>query len=175
MKKIYFLLCILFSLNLSAQETTNQFSLNFLIPSAEYEVALSENTSIDAIIGIGAGYHKSGFDDSSEFGIFPQFEAQYRWYYNFAKRQRKGKKVSENSANYIAAVGILAGGDPLIGDMELNNDYVGFVGPAWGLQRIYNGNFKLNLNLGMGLGFNDLGDQYLSPLIDIQLGFKLGK
>ncbi len=175
MKKIILVLSLFLGLNSFAQETSDQFSLNFLIPSAEYEVAISEKSTIDAILGIGFGYHKSAFEDDSEYGIYPQFEAQYRYYYNFRKRADKGHKISENSGNYIAAVAILAGGDPIFGDMELENDYVGFIGPAWGMQRVYNSNFKLNLNLGLGYGFDDLGNSYLSPLIDIQLGFKLGK
>lgn len=162
--------------NLSfSQSTENQFSLNILMPSAEYELALGDNTSLDANLGFGFGYHYSDFTDESEFGVYPNLRAQYRWYYNFDKRIEKGKKVSENSGNYVAGVLLLSSGEPLFGDMELRNDLSGFVGPAWGLQRVYNSNFKLNLNLGIGYGFNDNGDGYVSPLIDLQLGFKLGK
>ena len=59
--------------------------------------------------------------------------------------------------------------------MQLNNDYSGFVGPLWGLQRVYNNNFKLNLNLGFGMGFNDREDSYFATHIGLQLGFKIGK
>ncbi|MUP46681.1 hypothetical protein E0K83_13130 [Gramella sp. BOM4] len=173
MKKIILGLLLFAGLTANAQSTQNQFSLNFLIPSAEYEVALSKLTSLDLMLGLGFGYHEAEYLEEPEYGVFPQFGAQYRYYYNFEKRAEKGKKVSENSANYIALAAILGSGDAIIGDME--NDLTGFVGPTWGLQRIYNSNFKLNLNLGAGLGFNDLGDTYFSPLIDIQLGFKLGK
>lgn len=172
-----FLFAVLFFAGLTAQSqsTQDQFSLNFLIPSAEYEWSVSKNSTIDAIAGLGFGYHDAVYLDEPEYGVFPQFEVQYRYFYNFEKRMDKGKKVTENSANYIAVVGAVGFGDPVIGDMELVDDYTGFIGPAWGLQRVYRSNFKLNLNLGAGLGFNDLGDTYFSPLIDIQLGFKLGK
>ena len=158
-----------------SQTTQDQLSLNFLIPSAEYEWAISDHSTIDAMAGLGFGYHDGMYLDDPEFGVFPQFEAQYRYYYNFEKRADKGKKISENSANYIAAVVALGSGEPILGDMQLQHDLSGFIGPAWGLQRVYNSNFKLNLNLGAGYGFDDLGNSYFSPLIDIQLGFKLGK
>lgn len=174
MKKILLVGLFLFGCNAFSQ-TTNQFSLNFLIPSAEYEASVGDNSTIDGLVGLGFGYHDADYLDEPQFGIFPQFEAQYRYYYNFKKREEKGKKISENSGNYLAAVGILASGDPLFGDMELRNDYSGFVGPAWGLQRIYDSNFKLNLNLGAGYGFNDYDASSFQLLIDIQLGFKLGR
>lgn len=173
MKKTLLAVFLFSGIFANAQSTQNQFSLNFLIPSAEYELAVSDNTSVDLMLGLGFGYHDADYLDEPEYGIFPQFGGQYRYYYNFKKRQEKGKKVSENSANYVALAAIVGSGDAIIGDME--NDLTGFVGPTWGLQRIYNSNFKLNLNLGAGLGFNDAGDTYFSPLIDIQLGFKLGK
>ena len=175
MKNLLLVLSIFGGMSVYSQSTTNQFSLNFLIPSAEYEVSVSANSTVDANLGLGFGYHDSAFLDEAEFGFFPQLMGQYRYYYNFKKRDGKGKKTSENSGNYVAAVGILSVGDPLFGDMELDNDYTGFVGPAWGLQRIYYSNFKLNLNMGLGYGFNDLGDSSASVLINLQLGFKLGK
>ena len=175
MKHFFIVACLFVATSLSAQTTTtNQFFLNFLIPSAEYEFAVSENSTVDALAGVGFGYRDSDFH-GSEFGFFPQVMAQYRHYYNFKKRNTKGKKTSENSGNYIAAVGVFSGGDPIFGDLELNNDYNAFIGPAWGLQRVYGGNFKLNLNLGLGLGFNDSENSYLSPLVGLQLGWKLGK
>ncbi|SDS07593.1 hypothetical protein SAMN04487764_1391 [Gillisia sp. Hel1_33_143] len=176
MKQFFTTLCLLMGvLSYSQNSTQNQFSLNFLIPSLEYEIAVTKNTTVDAVLGMGFGYHDASYLDNPEYGIYPQFETQYRYYYNLDKRMEKGKKTSENSGNYLAAVGLIASGDPILGDMQLNNDYSGFVGPAWGLQRVYSGNFKLNLTLGLGLGFNNVDNAYLASQISFQLGFKLGK
>ncbi len=174
MKKFLFAVLLIAGFSVNSQTTQNQFSLNFLVPSAEYEVSVSEKSTIDFNLGVGFAYTKSDFN-GEHFGVFPGFETQYRYYYNLAKRADKGKKTSENSGNYIAGVASLSSGDPIFGDLEYANDYWGFVGPSWGLQRIYRSNFKLNLNLGAGLGFNDSGDTYFSGIIGIQLGFKLGK
>ena len=175
MKKVLLCLSLFIGLTLNAQETSNQFSLNFLIPSAEYEAAVSEKSTLDVMLGLGFGYHDASYLDEAEYGIYPQFQAQYRHYYNLKKRMQKDKKISENSGNYIALSANVSSGEPIIGDMRLNKDYSGFVGPVWGLQRVYKSNFKLNLNLGFGMGFNDREDTYLATHIGLQLGFKIGK
>lgn len=171
MKQIFIIFSLFLSLAGFSQTSTNsQFSLNILAPSAEYELAVSNNSTIDMNLGVGFAYHNSNYFGSS-YGFYPGFEGQYRYYYNFEKRADKGKKTSENSANYIAGVASITGGKPIIGNLEYENDYGGLVGPAWGLQRVYNSGFKLNLNLGLGLGFNDSGDTYFTPLFGFQLGW----
>lgn len=175
MKRILFRLSFLIGLTSFAQETTNQFSLNFLIPSAEYEVSISKNSTVDLMLGAGFGYHDASYLDKAEYGVYPQFQAQYRHYYNLKKRSQKGKKISENNGNYVAGSVVISGGEPIIGDMRLNNEYSGFLGPVWGIQRVYQSNFKLNFNLGLGMGFNDRENPYFASHIGIHLGFKLGK
>ena len=172
MKYIFFLTCFLIcTVNTFSQEqtTNSQFSLNLLAPSAEYELSVSSKSTIDMNLGVGFAYQKSTYSGEA-YGFYPGFEAQYRYYYNFRKRADKGKKTSENSGNYVTAIASVTGGDPIIGDLEYASDYGGFVGPAWGLQRVYNSGFKLNLNLGLGLGFNE-NQSYFTPLFGLQLGW----
>ncbi len=158
-------------LSFSQVTTTNsQFALNLFAPSAEYEISVSDLSTIDLDLGIGFAYHRSTYSGDA-FGIFPGFEIQYRHYYNFEKRADRGRKTSENSGNYVAAVTSITGGKPLVGDLEYDNDYGVFIGPAWGLQRVYDSGFKLNLNLGLGLGFNETEDIYFTPLFGLQLGW----
>jgi len=173
MKNILLALCLVISANIFAQNSTqNQFSLNLITPSAEYELSIGDRSSLDFVVGIGFAYRRI-FDESG-YAIFPSFMAQYRYYYNFAKRLEKGKNVANNSGNYLTAVAIVSGGDALIGDLYSENGTSGVVGPAWGLQRVYGKHFKLNLDLGLGYGFNN-ADSYLAPIIVFQLGWKLGK
>lgn len=180
MKRTYLILILsLFSIigygqqNGDIPETTDQLSLNFLVPSIEWEVGLTDKTSLDLKIGTAFGFAKSYSE--SNFGFFPVLETQYRYYYNFHKRKSKGKKVSENSGNYITGVANIRSGNPIIGEMEIEDEYAVFVGPAWGMQRVYNSGFKLNLALGVGYGFNDIQESYFSPFIGIQLGWLIGK
>lgn len=178
MKKFLLLFTIvLFTSKISGQErapeTNSQFSLNLFIPSVEWEIRTGKSSTIDLLLGSGFAYAKSGSE--SEFGFFPDFQSHYRYYYNFRKRQEKGKKVSENSGNYIAAAANIRSGKSLIGDLDLREDYAALIGPAWGMQRVYDSGFKLNLNLGAGFGFNDLGDTYITPFFGIQLGWLVAK
>lgn len=166
----------MFGLNSYSQEitTNSQFSLNIFAPSAEYELSVSPRSTIDLNLGVGFAYHRSSYSGEA-YGLYPGFETQYRYYYNFEKRADKERKTSGNSANYVAVLASVTGGKPIIGDLEYTNDYGGFIGPSWGLQRVYDSNFKLNLNLGLGLGFNDGGEAYFTPLFGLQLGWLVVK
>lgn len=131
MKNLLFAICLVISANVFAQTSTqNQFSLNLLTPSAEYEVSIGERSSLDFTTGFGFAYRK--VSGESGYAIFLEFMAQYRYYYNFAKRLEKGKNVANNSGNYLTAVAIVSGGDALIGNLVSINGTSGIVGPAWG-------------------------------------------
>ena len=166
---LIFVTFVSFGQNEEEWHNTNQFSVNFLMPSIEYEVAISEKSTIDLNLGTAFGYAKSG--SNSDFGFFPVFQSQIRHFYNLKKRFEKGRNAARNSGNYIAALVEVRSGEAIIGELDLVDDYAFFAGPVWGLQRIYNSGFKLNLNLGAGYGINDSGDSFFSPVIGIQLGW----
>ncbi|CAM4225861.1 hypothetical protein [Gillisia limnaea] len=178
MKKLLFVVLVFIGFNVNAQSQANVekklFSVNFLLPGLEYEMGLSNNTTLDLRAGTGFGI-SGGSNRDTEFGIFLNAHTQYRYYYNFDKRLGKNKNIDNNSANYIALNGSIDFGDPIIGDLQLSSDFGGVIGPVWGLQRYYGSGFKLDLNLGAGYGFNNLGGSYLSPIIGLRLGWLLSK
>ena len=177
MKKLLLLAFGLFCFSLSAQKIAkvedNLLSINILTPGLEYEIGVSDASTVDLRAGTGFAYHKNWYTEG--FGIYPIFNLQYRYYYNLAKRLEKEKRIGHNSANYVALSGLVQSGKPVIGDLEYTADYFGVIGPVWGLQRYYGSGFKLDLNLGLGYGFNDHDSSYLSSLISIRLGWLLGK
>lgn len=176
MKRTIFLFAVFLATTLQAQdlpETSSQLSVNFMVPSLEWEKKTGTTSTLVLNLGTAFVYRKSTY--SSGYAVFPTLQAQYRKYYNFNKRLEKGKKISENSGNYITALVDITSGNPILGDLESMADYSVFLGPAWGLQRIYHSGFKLNLNLGIGYGFNDLGDSYFAPMVGLQLGWLLSK
>ncbi|WP_189604930.1 hypothetical protein [Salinimicrobium marinum] len=176
MKNLLLLLVFLLSFSISAQhnpgKTQNQFSVSFLLPGLEYETVLSDKTTIDFRVGTGFTF-AMGKSIGTQFGIYPNFHTQYRYYYNFEKRADKGKNTSNNSGNYFALNGGLYGGKPLIGEIEYNMNYGAEIGPVWGIQRVYKSGFKLDLHLGLGYSFNDLGNSGFSSLISFRLGWLL--
>ena len=178
MKKLFLIIfCFIFSKNFGQDASTRPvvaeslFSLNFLVPAVEFEAGVTENTTLDFNFGIGFGLASGMYRNGVEFGFFPTFQVQYRYYYNLVKRLEQEKKISDNNGNYFAGHVSMSSGKPVIGALEYTNNFSSTVGVVWGLQRIYDSGFKLNLNLGAGYGFNDLGDSYVSPLIGIQLGW----
>lgn len=67
--------------------------------------------------------------------------------YNFKRRKQKGKRIANNSGNYLALSSYLNIGDPLIGDLESRPDYNRVVVPLWGMQRTYESKLNWNLEL----------------------------
>lgn len=178
MKNYFLVIFCLISISSFSQDTPSRpvvaeslFSVNFLVPAVEFEAGITPKTTLDLNFGIGFGLASGMYRDGTEFGFFPTFQAQYRYYYNLEKRLEQERKISDNNGNYFAGHVGLSSGKPVIGDLEYINNYSSTIGVVWGMQRIYDSGFKLNFNLGAGYGFNDLGDSYFSPLIGIQLGW----
>ncbi|MEE9361506.1 MAG: hypothetical protein V3U92_02800 [Cellulophaga sp.] len=177
MKKYFFAVLFLCSFyTLPAQSNYNvekqQFKISILNPGFGYEVATGENTTVDLRLGTGLAL-RGASNVKTEFGIFPFFEGQYRWYYNFNRRKGKGKRTAHNSANYLALSSTLVSGKPLLGNLEGNEGYWGNVGPVYGLQRTYKRGFNLNLEFGFGYSFDNLGNSGISPKIGFALGWVL--
>lgn len=178
MRKIITAIFMLGTILLSAQNDTNEveksmFKVNFLItPGIEYEVGLSKNTTLDFRLGTGLGYVKT--NNNEEYGIFLTGEAAYRYYYNFEKRASKGKNTKGNSANYVALSTFFMGGDPIIGKIKADVDYLAQLGPVWGFQRTYNSGFNLGLDLGAGYVFTNT-DGFVAPIVNFRLGWAFGK
>lgn len=168
------LLFLLFVISSSGQEisrlTQNQFSATFFLPGVEYETPVADNSTISLRIGTGFGY-AAGMFRETEFGIYLNLRGQYRHFYNFRKRLEKEKNISNNSGNYLALHTALFYGKPIIGELETAADISGLIGPVWGIQRVYNSGFKLNLFLGAGYGFNDIGGSGISPILGFSLGW----
>lgn len=178
MKKAITAIFLLSTIFLSAQNSTvgvekQLFKVNLLLtPGLEYEVGVSKNSTLDFRLGTGLAYVK--VNDDEDYGVFLNFEGAYRYYYNFEKRASKGKNTSGNSGNYVALTTFLASGDPIIGDLESDTDYIGQVGPVWGFQRTYNSGFNLGLELGLGYTFSE-SDSFVAPIVGFRLGWAFGR
>jgi hypothetical protein len=179
MKPSYlFILSLLFcpSIKSVAQDVPtvekNQFKIDFLSPGITYEHGLSTNNSLFTELGLGLGYK---YDDyfGSTFIAYPFVLAEFRHYYNFERRNRKGKNVSRNSGNYL-------GFNAIYNFEPITNQQQNFVGSTnlsalYGFQRTYKSGFNLGLQAGVGYSIAKSDDDGFFPYLRFTIGWVLGK
>lgn len=169
---ILFFTSIMFSQaqsNSNVEKTQLQFGLP--LPSILYEVGTGKNTtlSLEAL----AGFELRGCSGcETDFGIYPILRGQYRYYYNMERRLRKGKNISGNSGNYVAAVIGYQHGSPIIGNL-INTNTLG-VGPVYGLQRTYRKGFFYRLEGGVAY-FQDDFEDGIGLVLAARIGWVIGK
>jgi len=148
-----------FSQEESKPEITNVTKITFLSPGLSYEQRIAKNQSINiqGFMSISAGFSSSSsLGTNSYFYLDPALMLQYRYYYNLAKRENKGKRTEMNSANYVSPIFETVFYKVRISDVEYtgkDRTAINTLGLAWGLQRNYKWRFSLDLNMGVGYRF----------------------
>jgi len=125
-----------------------QVKVNLINPGLEYEMALGVNTTFDIKAGIQVALDPLLPDVYEELGVFPAVASQYRYYYNFEKRQRNRRQIYGNSANYIApAVAVFFPGSRTIANENVEGAF-GYAGLVTGIQRSFNSGFNFSVDVG---------------------------
>lgn len=148
----------------------NQFKINILSPGITYEKGIGQNTTLCTDVNFSMGFSYNS-NSGMKWLYAPYIREQYRYYYNFEKREVKGKNSKNNSANFIAVNGSYYF-KPL-GNTEFVSVYDGFtIAPVWGLQRTYSQGININLTTGMGYNFgtNNRVAGFV-PVINFTLGW----
>ncbi|MBW3467821.1 hypothetical protein [Arthrospiribacter ruber] len=167
------------SIHLGNAQTEDVLRVNFLNPAISYELATGKNTTLDASLGFGYNYSYPDLASGSIGGVqytFAMFaDIQGRYYYNFDRREGKGKRTDHNNGNFIAARMLYTGpGVSQISSFDRfdNNSFA--VGPTWGLQRTYGERINLLFSIGPIYYFDTVGNGNFFPLnLEINLGFNL--
>lgn len=186
MKKIIIIIILMLINNGYSQEINNVekgvLKLSVLTPSIEYELGLSKNTTLN--FGIGTSVNIEEYDsnynyktDKVFFGLTPVFGTQFRYYYNFNRRSRKGRNVENNSGNYFSLLGKYELGDVIIGKIRRNYSNSFFVGTLYGVQRSYKNKMFFNVEGGIGLQKYDDNNDYIDTaiLINVKFGWMFNK
>ncbi len=158
-------------------QTTNNVNKHLLkgnllfTPSLSYEFGIHKSSTVKLEIGTSLTIFEK-FNKTS-VGFFPKVETQYKYYYNLKKRHNKGKNTQNNSANFIAMLGIFHDEKNIIGQDDRVSDVI-LIGPAWGIQRSYKGGLSLLVEIGFGydFGYEEINDTNGRPFPII--GFELG-
>lgn len=175
MKKNILIIGLLFANIIIAQQILtvkkSLFKINVLTPSLVYEYGFNDKITLYSELSLGFLYnYNATFGSSSAFNL--NINEQFRYYYNFEKRLKNNKKTNCNSANYLALTAInsfkpFAGKN--LDKFYFENNFV--IGPVWGLQRTYGGNFNLDLNLGLGAKIAQNNKNPIIPIINFTLGW----
>lgn len=145
----------------------HQFKLNLLSPGFTYELGLFRNQSVSFDLGLGLATYEEGY----AFGLTTN--NRYRYYHNFQRRIDKGKNVSGNSGNYIAAAQAVFFSQLRIStNIEGPKDFnLGFYGLAYGVQRTFDNGFNFNAELGAGYYRGDGVLSGYGPLVTFTFGW----
>ncbi|WP_127124727.1 hypothetical protein [Pseudoflavitalea rhizosphaerae] len=163
-----------FPLAATAQEasTENVAAVTFFTPGFSYELKTGQYQTLyaTAFMNIAASFFASTETGTeSSFYFDPAINLQYRFYYNFEKREQRNRRTEKNSANFFA----LSGGT-VFSKMRMSSSYfeegsrrpVYHVAGIWGMQRNMQG--RLNMNFYAGLGYRWATSTY--PLSDGGMG-----
>lgn len=113
------------------------------------EFKLSNEISLRSEIGFDYGFNDNGYSQTSV--LIPSIRLEPRWYYNLEKRAKKGRKIFNNSGNFLAL------------NMTYNPDWfyisnkdnlniistLAFV-PKWGIKRTIGNHFTYEAGFGIG-------------------------
>jgi len=157
----FFVLLLLISVNCFSQDNekrviTDVTKATFLNPGISYEKAIGKFQTLygQAFMNTSFGFSYSSSLGTNAYIYFdPALAIQYRYYYNFARREAKGKRTEMNSLNYVSAILQTVFSKGAISSSyfnETNRRPVYTFGLAWGLQRNFPKRFSLDFNLGGG-------------------------
>lgn len=146
MRKLFLLIILTISLKSFGQEATDNlnkvFRINALNPGLEYEMPISNKSTIaiNSGIGIHGSYMHLEYDylrSGVTYYISPFLDLSYKKIYNRTKRQSKSKNLDYNSGNYWG-LRFLTNFKEIESKNIYRIDDISFdFGPTWGIQRAY--------------------------------------
>ncbi|WP_299014492.1 hypothetical protein [uncultured Polaribacter sp.] len=118
------------------------------------ETKLNNQFALRTEIGLDGGYYYSDLNTpKSQYILIPSLSLEPRWYYNFAKRDKKGKSIKNNAANFVSIKTTYNPNWFAITNVS-NADFSNLfrIIPSWGIRRDLGANFDFDLRLGFGYG-----------------------
>ncbi|MCB0373893.1 MAG: hypothetical protein KDD31_12850 [Muricauda sp.] len=145
----------------------HQFKFDLLSPGLSYELGLFRNQSVSTSLGLATATYEEGY----AFGLTTN--NRYRYYHNFQRRIDKGKNVSGNSGDYIAAAQAVFFSQLRIStNIDGPKDFnLGFYGMVYGIQRTFENGFNFNAEVGAGLYKGDGVPDGYGPLVTFTFGW----
>ncbi|MFK5878208.1 MAG: DUF3575 domain-containing protein [Flavobacteriaceae bacterium] len=140
-----------------------------------YEKAFSDHFTLNSEIGYeGDFFWGTSQNDDFNYIASLSFSVEPRYYYNVARRIRKGKKTRNNSANFISAE-IYAVPDWLTSSNANNVTIVKTFGivPKYGLNRSISEHLNFEFAIGAGYAWGEDNYSGVAAALDLRLSFDL--
>lgn len=176
MKKVILILLITnFSFSqekASVEKSIFGIQTGFLGAWVHNESRLSNQLSLRSEIGLDLGFSDNGYNQTSAF--IPSLRLEPRWYYNLEKRVKKGRKISNNSGNFLA-LNITYNPDWFSISNEDNLNVISTLAfvPKWGIKRTLGNHFTYEAGIGIGT-FIVLEDYETDNNVALDLHLRLG-
>lgn len=115
------------------------------------ESRLSDEISLRTEIGLDAGIFGGDLNNGNGFLLSPVVVFEPRWYYNLEKRNSKGKKISNNSGNFLT-VRFSYHPDWFVISNKENIHVIPQISiiPKWGIKRTIGNHFTYETGIGIG-------------------------
>ncbi|MEO5777623.1 MAG: hypothetical protein ABIQ27_12020 [Flavobacterium sp.] len=178
MKKIILILLITnFSFSQDKPKASVEKSIfgiqtGFLGAWVHNESRLSNQISLRSEIGLDFGFSDNGYSQTS--ALIPSIRLEPRWYYNLEKRIKKGRKISNNSGNFLA-LNITYNPDWFSISNEDNLNVISTIAfvPKWGIKRTVGNHFTYEAGIGIGT-FIVLEDYIPDNNVALDLHLRIG-
>jgi len=171
---LFFLIGSVYAFGQGRTEESQSVNLEILGLQYNYEKPLSEKFTVNYHGGLagalGYSYASYGWyeEEKWRYSMRGVVGADFRFYYNLAKREAKGKSTRRNSGNFWAVD--LQYYSPTIINKGFNDSYIVFATPYWGIRRVYSNHWLFELNLGYAVGF-DRHDFVGGVVTNIKFGY----
>lgn len=179
MKKIIvYIAFVLVSVSTFSQENQNlvdRFSIKAGVVGVwvGYEKAFSDKFTLNSEIGYQGGFFGGSIHENNfNYILTTYLSVEPRFYHNVARRLRKGKKVRNNSADFISAE-IYYVPDWLTSSNSDNVSVVKVFGiiPKYGLNRSLSNNLNFEFAIGFGYAWGENNYTGVAGALDLRLSF----
>jgi hypothetical protein len=160
-KGLFFLIFLAITSHINAQTTTKKASVEkslygiqtgFLGFWGHNEARLTNTIALRTEIGLDADiFNADIINSNNEILLTPVITLEPRWYYSLNRRFRKGKKISNNTANFLALKISYHPNLFVISDLE-NVEVIPDLQiiPKWAIKRTVGRHFTYETGIGIG-------------------------
>ncbi len=142
----------------NAQEVSVEESIwgiqALMLPLSVYnESKLTNNIALRSELAWGFSWSGGGyFDNSSQWEVIPYLNVEPRYYYNLNRRNKKEKRIDNNSGNYLSLFTCF---QPGLGITSKNVELFPaiYIIPTYGLRRNMGKHFNFEIAFGVGYGW----------------------